>query len=184
MVSVPTYAYTNYAYQQTLLVPQVIEAAVYAPNHVYSISDGYQSSQVIDAVARLIQKERAAMGQPSQLPAQPVQQPQPLPPVPQPTPQPVPQPVQQPAARPQYFQPSAYQDATLIGLIQQSCVKCHEAQHKMPLLTQDGKALLNLTRQQALTVYWLVNTGAMPKTAPPIEDKYMPLFAKWIEASR
>jgi len=173
IVTVPTY---NYSYAQTtLLVPQVLEVQTQAA-HYYSIADGYQSAQVIDAVTRLLQQERAAYQQPQAAPQQAVPPPQPVqPPLPSPGP-----------LRPNVSSPkaSSFQDPALVSLIANSCVKCHADKNKMPLLTPDNKALLDLNRQQALTVYWLVNTGAMPKTAPPVDDKYMPLFAKWIEASK
>lgn len=174
VVAVPSYQYTN-NYATTLLVPQVLEVPTYAPNHVYSISEGYQAAQVIEAMGKVLKEQRDALqGQPAQQP----------PPAPQ-QPAPVPQPLVQPQSRPQSSgRPSSFQDPNLVSLIQSSCVKCHQAQNKMPLLTPDGKGLLDLTRQQALTTYWLVNTGAMPKTAPPVDDKFMPLFSKWIEASK
>jgi len=195
VVAVPTYAYTtNYAYQQTLLVPQVLEVATYAPNHVYSISSEFQAAQFLDAVTRHDKEIRDSLqqGQPTgQLPQQPPPQPVQAPPV-----APVPQPVQQPAVQPRAsmgpVRPSAFQDANLIALIQSKCVKCHSPGSKrLQLLTTDGKGLADLSRLESLTTYWMVNTGAMPKTTEPVDpakpevpDSAMPLFAKWIEASK
>lgn len=164
----PTYAATVY-------VPKVVKVEVQR-DHYYSIDP-------IGAIQRLLKQEREAWQATQEAP----QPSQPAPPAPQPPPV-VPAP--QPTVLPQRTlfldrnKPSTFQDASLVAVIQQSCVKCHNAEQKMPLLTPDGKMLLDLTRCAALDVYFRVNTGNMPKTAPPVDDKYMPLFGKWIEASK
>lgn len=195
----PTYA-TNYAYQQVVLVPQIIPVESYA-SHSYSIDQGYRDYVLLQAVKQAVAEATGGRGNQQQ--PEPVQQPQyqspqrqspPIPPGAQTSPQVLPGP-SRPATGIDRNSPSAFQDANLIGIINAKCVKCHQQQNKITLLTDDGKQLANLTKKQALTVYWMVNTGVMPKTTGPVKldkdgkpipevpDEYMPLFAKWVEAS-
>lgn len=172
------YQYTNYypTYAATVYVPKVLEVEV-QKDHYYSIDP-------IGAIQRLLKQERegwVAQGQPAAV------QPAPQPPVPQPLPQR--QSIQAPVGgREAMFldrnRPSAYQNPELVAMIQASCVKCHQAEQKVPLLTPDGTKLLDLTKCGAMDVYFQCNTGSMPKTSAPVDDKYMPLLAEWVRQSK
>lgn len=185
----PAYSYPSYA--ATVYVPKVLEVEVQR-DHYYSID---QPTQIIREIKSLLKQEREGNQQPQE-PAQPA------PVAPQPS-QPAPQRQLAPQAQQQLVQQvqapqavsraplfldrnraSAYQNAELIGMIQQKCAKCHAAEQKVPLLTLDGTKLLDLTKCAALDVYFRCNTGDMPKTAPPVEDKFMPLLAEWARQSK
>lgn len=177
----PAYQYTpaytpayQQNYNQVVLVPKVIEVASYA-DHSYSIDSYYQQSLLADAiVGRLLRMQQIALvsGKPVEPSVQPSVQPMPL------------AQRQMPQADLDVKRPSSYQSAELVQVVQQSCIKCHTgAAPRLPLLTTDGK-LLDLPRSQCLDLYYRVNTGTMPKAAAPVDDKFMPLLAKWVEASK
>lgn len=179
----PTY-YASYA--ATVYVPKVLEVEVQR-DHYYSID---QPTQIIREIKYLLKQEREGnVGQPPPEPIQPAPvAPQPVVPA-QPVPQRqiAPPQAQAPVRTPLFLdrnRASAYQNAELIGMVQAKCVKCHTAEQKMPLLTPDGKSLLDLAKCAALDVYFRCNTGDMPKTAPPVEDKFMPLLAEWARQSK
>lgn len=180
----PAYNYAYPSYAATVYVPKVLEVEVQR-DHYYSIDTYYQQSLLADAiVGRLVQRQQAIDAKSAEPPPQPVQ------PAIQPAPvirQPLPQPAQVPGRVPLFLdrnRPSAYQNAELIAMVQAKCVKCHTAEQKMPLLTPDGKSLLDLTKCAALDTYFRCNTGDMPKTAPPVEDKFMPFLAEWARQSK
>jgi hypothetical protein len=180
----PTYQYTPaYNYQQIVLIPKAVPVDVQSsyPDHYYSIDPSVATERIMKATAEIMLKQRDADRQDFGH-GSPAPQPNPVTPGPAPLRAPAPAPLAQPlpSTGPRA---SAYQDAELIGLIQNRCVKCHQAEQKMALLTPDGK-LMDLTKAQALNTFWLVTTNQMPKTAPNVEDKFMPLFSKWIEASK
>lgn len=181
----PTYQYTPaYNYQTVVLVPKAVAVDVQSsyPDHYYSIDPSVSTERIMRATADIMLKQRDADRQDFGQAAPPPQPTLPAPTAPPPAPARTParsaQPL--PSSGPRA---SAYQDAELIGLIQNRCVKCHQQEQKMALLTPDGK-LMDLTKAQALSTFWLVTTNQMPKTAPNVEDRFMPLFSKWIEASK
>lgn len=187
------YQYTPYyypTYAATVYVPKVVAVDVQSsyPDHYYSID---QPTQIIREIKSLLKQEREGnVAQQPEVVQPPVQPPQPIP---QPQAQrhqvQQVQQIQAPVSgRAPLFldrnRPSAYQNAELIALVQQKCMKCHDAEQKMPLLTPDGTKLLDLTKCAALDAYFRVNTGDMPKTSPPVDDKFMPLFAEWARQSK
>lgn len=179
----PIYQYTPaYNYQTVVLVPKAVPVDVQSsnPDHYYSIDPSVATERIMRATADIMLKQRDADRQDFGQVAPPTQ--------PAPPPNPVtPPPVSARSPRAAAPSPSggasAFQDPKLASLIQNRCVKCHIAEKKMALLTPDGK-LMDLSREQALLTFWLVETKAMPKTAPSVEDEFMPLFSKWVEASR
>lgn len=78
-----------------------------------------------------------------------------------------------------------YQNATLLKVVTDSCVKCHGKDSKYSrLLTDDGKFLADLPAGKVFESFALVNTGEMPKTADALPDDQVKLFYEWAKNAR
>lgn len=157
----PTY---NQTYTPTItLVPKVIEVETNR-DHYYSLDSYYQQNLLADAiVGRLLQLQKKEESKPNLAPMSRASEPVSL--------------------APSTGNASTYQNKELATVLKNSCVKCHNGSTKQALLTSDDK-LLNLPKNYVLNIYHQVNTGRMPKSAQPLEDKFLPMIDEWVSASR
>lgn len=154
-----TYVPNNYYDQKILIVPQVI-AVERNRDHYYSIDGAYQQSLLADAiVGRLLQAQIRGGVQkpdPSQL-----------------------EKVKSASVR----RASGFQEVKLLKVLNDSCVKCHGAADKYPLVTVDNK-ILECSEEYAWKIFGKVSTGEMPKSSDALGNDETKLFYDFVIAQK
>lgn len=165
--SAPTYYTPNYYqpyYKENIVfVPKAIEVEVHR-DHYYSIDTYYQQSLLADAVVGRLLAIGIKGNEPRSIVAN-----------------------NRGNGSSNYVNSntnvSSYQNQDLVIALKNNCAKCHDGKQRTAFLSSDEK-LLALPKNKVLEIYHLVNTGKMPKSAAPLEDKYMPLIDQWVDASK
>lgn len=157
------------AVQTIVIVPQVILQDVQR-DHYYSVGDQqYQELLIQAAMARLMvyQGHKPPYGpSPPQMPPANggVQATEP--------------PAQRFAAK-----VGSHQDAKLVAVVKESCVKCHGVGSPNSTLMIDGK-LAEISEGLAWKSFGLVNAGEMPKASEALKDDKVTLFYEWAKAQK
>ncbi len=78
----------------------------------------------------------------------------------------------------------AYQDAAMLKIVTDSCVKCHGPTAKFTkFVTSDGK-LTDLPAGKVWEAFGLVNSGEMPKGGKSLADDDVKAFYAWAKVAR
>jgi hypothetical protein len=174
----PLYYYKDgyyYPYKEkkkVVVVPKAIEVETYR-NHYYSIDPYMQQNLLADAiVGRLIRMQ----GEKANLTVVP------NPGTPTPLPNPTPLPLPNPALNDD--KPGTFQDAALLTVVKNSCVKCHGTGSKYTKFITADEKLPDLPAGKVWEAFGLVNSGEMPKGGKSLDDDSVKKFYEWAKKAR
>jgi hypothetical protein len=160
--------------ESIVLVPKAIEVEVHR-DHYYSIDPYAQQNLLADAiVGRILRMQsEGKLGVPAGPGVTPRTKPSDI------------GPSGPDAAAPTgELKAGAYQNADLLKVVNESCVKCHGSTSRYTkLVTADGK-LADLPSGKVWECFGLVNSGEMPKGGKSLENDAVKLFYDWAKNAR
>jgi hypothetical protein len=106
----------------------------------------------------------------------------PNPGTPTPLPNPTPLPLPNPALNDD--KPGTFQDAALLTVVKNSCVKCHGTGSKYTKFITADEKLPDLPAGKVWEAFGLVNSGEMPKGGKSLDDDSVKKFYEWAKKAR